>query len=296
VFLDLLLISFIKTFQQFLRLLPERMQASTGASLGRLTFKLLRERRAVAISNVARVFPNLSKKERESIATGCFEKLGINFVESLIVPYISDQERSARFTVENSHLMEEALEQNKGIIALAFHYGNWEILGVITRRLKHEIVALARPMKRHSRLNDFLNSLRSETGLTIISNASAGKEVMRLLRQNRIVAILADQREKRSRGIYVEFFGEKVPTTRGIAMIGMKTGAPVIPVYSVREGFLRYRVVFSPPLVMERNGDLDEMVYRNTRKINAFLEGVILRQPDEWFWVHRRWGRHEKKK
>ena len=62
--------------------------------------------------------------------------------------------------------------------------------------------------------------------------------VMKLLKENKIVAILGDQREKRSRGVFVELFGTKVPTSKGTAMIAMKTGAPVIPVYAVRKGFL----------------------------------------------------------
>jgi KDO2-lipid IV(A) lauroyltransferase len=114
---------------------------------------------------------------------------------------------------------------------------------------------------------------------------------MRYLKENNIVAILGDQREKRSRGIFVEFFNEKVPTSKGIATIGMKTGAPVVPVYFLREGFLRYKIVCNEPLEMERKGNINELIYRNTRKINAFLESIILKNPDEWFWVHRRWGR-----
>ena len=155
------------------------------------------------------------------------------------------------------------------------------------------VVVLARPLKRHKLLNQFLNDLRSSTGLKIIPNANTAKDVIRYLRENRIVGILADQREKRSKAVFVELFGEKVPTNKGIAAIGMKTGAPVVPMYLAREGFLRYRVVWNEPIEMERKGDIEDLIYRNTRKINAFLESIILKQPDEWFWVHRRWGKRK---
>jgi lauroyl/myristoyl acyltransferase len=114
---------------------------------------------------------------------------------------------------------------------------------------------------------------------------------MKYLRENRMVAILGDQREKRSRGVYVELFGEKVPTSKGVVMLAMRTGSPVMPVYLRREGFLRYTIVFCEPIEMERKGNIEELIYKNARKINAFLETLIAAHPEEWFLVHRRWGR-----
>ena len=163
--------------------------------------------------------------------------------------------------------------------------------GIISKLLGRDIIALARPLKRRVLLNNFLNNLRASTGLTIIVNENTGKEVMKLLKENKIVAILGDQREKSSRGVFVELFGTKVSTSKGVAAIGMKTGTAVIPVYAVRKGFLRYTFVCSKPIEMERKGNIEELIEKNTRKINAFLETIIRQYPDEWFWVHRRWGK-----
>lgn len=289
-FIDFLLVLIIKSIQQVIRILPEGAQNATGVFFGRLAFHILTKRRAVAISNVKRAFSSLAREKAADIAKRSFEKMGVNFVEQLMMPYVPKSEYAARFPVENQHHIDDALKQNKGVIGLIFHYANWEIMGVASTSLSNPVVVLARPLKRHVRLNRFLNDLRSATGLKIIPNANTAKDVIRYLRENRIVGILADQREKRSKGVFVELFGEKVSTNKGIAMIGMKTGSPVVPMYLVREGFLRYRVIWNPPIEMERKGEIEDLVYRNTRKINAFLESIILKKPDEWFWVHRRWG------
>jgi KDO2-lipid IV(A) lauroyltransferase len=196
--------------------------------------------------------------------------------------------------VEGREFFEEALLKGKGAIALGFHFGNWEVTGIVSKLLGHNIVALARPLKKQVLLNNFLNHLRESTGLTIIVNENTGRMVMRLLKENKLVAILSDQREKRSRGVFVELFGTKVPTSKGTAMIAMKTGAPVIPVYAVRKGFLSYTIVCANPIEMERTGNIEELVEKNTRKINVFLETIIREYPDEWFWVHSRWGRRNK--
>lgn len=288
---DLLLISFVKLFQVLLRLLPEKGQHLTGLALGRFAFFLLKGRRAVALSNIRRAFKHFDHDEATDVARRCFQNLGINFVEALILPSIPKDRYGERFTIENLEHFERALELKRGVLGLVFHYANWEIMGVTGWFLKNPIIALARPLKGHKLLNDFLNRLRTSTGLTIIPNADTSKDVIRYLRENRIIGILGDQREKRSQGVYVDFFGEPVPTNRGIATISMRTGVPVVPFHFVRQGFLRYRIVCSPPIEMERKGNIEELIYKNTRKINAFLETLIIENPAEWFWVHRRWGR-----
>lgn len=293
--IDLILIAVIKLFRQCLHVLPEGAQLAAGKLLGRLAFIFLGSRRNVALSNIKRVFGNLSDKEIKAIAKSNFEKLGTNVIEFLLMPFISDAEIPVRFTVEGREFFDEALRQGKGAIALGFHFGNWEVTGIISKLLGRDIIALARPLKKRVLLNNFLNHFREKTGLTIILNENTGKEVLRLLKNNQIVAILGDQREKRSRGVFVELFGTKVPTSKGVAAIGMKTGATVIPVYSFRKGFLRYTFVCASPIEMERKGNINELVEKNTRKINAFLETIIGQYPDEWFWVHRRWERRSKK-
>jgi Kdo2-lipid IVA lauroyltransferase/acyltransferase len=288
---DATIILFIKALQSVLRLLPERGKQKTGILLGRLAFLVLGDRRRIAVANLRRAFPDLTEEDRMRIARRSFENFGVNFIELLLIPFVPKEEYAGRFPLEGRHIVDEALALKRGIIALVFHFANWEIMGVAGEIIGREIVVLARPMKRHARLNRFINSLRYSTGLRILPNAETAMEVMRLLKEEAVVAILSDQREKRSRAVYVEFFGEDVPTNKGTAMIAMKTKAPVIPCHLVRQGFLRYRVVFGEQLPMERKGDLNGLIASNTRTINAVLESIIRQYPDEWFWVHRRWGR-----
>jgi KDO2-lipid IV(A) lauroyltransferase len=288
---DLFLLLVIKLFQQFVRIVPETSATRIGAGLGRIALRLLARRRKIAMANVRRIAKDLSDAQAEAVVHSCFEKLGINFVELLLIPYVSKKEFPRRFRMENVRHVEEATRLNKGILALVFHYGNWEIMGIASFLLQREVIALARPLKGQKHLQSFVNHLRAATGLTVIPNQDTARDAMKYLRENRIVAILGDQREKRSKGVFVEFFGEKVPTSKGIVALAMRTGSPVIPVYLRREGFLRYTIVFCAPIEIERKGNIEELIYRNARKINAFLETLVTAHPDEWFLVHRRFGR-----
>jgi Kdo2-lipid IVA lauroyltransferase/acyltransferase len=292
VFTDILFFSIVKGFQQFLRLLPEKAAAGVAGLLGGAAYFVLARRRQIAIVNVRRILSNSTDAQARQVVRACFRKLGINFVETLLMPYIGKEEYPQRFTLRNREYVDEALKGGKGILALSFHYGNWEVMGVISRLLGCEIVALARPLKKQKLLNAFLVSLRVSTGLSVIANQDTARDATRHLKENRMVAILGDQREKSSKAIFVDFFGEKVPTSRGIGLLAMKTGAPMIPIYGERNGFLRYTIVFSKPIEIERRpvgGErLEDLLYRNTRKINTFLESIVTEHPDEWLLVHRR--------
>lgn len=288
---DILLLPIIKLFQQVVRVLPENYAARVGALLGRVGFRLLGWRREIAAANVRKIDKNLSEDQVYGVVRRCFEKLGVNFVEQLIVPYVPKDQYRVRFKMENAQYVDEASRVNKGILALGFHYANWEITGVTSHLLGREIITLARPLKGHKLLDGFLNRLRASTGLTVIPNQDTARDALRYLRENRMVAILGDQREKRSKAVFVEFFGEKVPTSKGIVALAMRTGAPILPIYMRREGFLRYTVVYGKPIEIERKGNIEELIHRNARKINAFLEDIVKADPSEWFLVHRRFGR-----
>ena len=165
------------------------------------------------------------------------------------------------------------------------------MMGVMSKVIGQPIMVLAKPMKRKELLDEWIGEIRSASGLEVISAVNAGRKVIRALSQNRVVGILIDQRAKRSEGIWADFFGKKAPTTPGLAVLAMKTGAPVLPVFMVRDEFQGHRLIIKEPLELIRTGDIKRDVEANTQLFNRTLESMIRQYPDQWFWVHRRWAR-----
>jgi KDO2-lipid IV(A) lauroyltransferase len=90
-------------------------------------------------------------------------------------------------------------------------------------------------------------------------------------------------------GIFVDFFGELACTNVGMALLALKTGAPVVPAFNTRQADGRYRVVFEPELQLIRTGDKDRDVEKNTELFTQVIERYIRENPDHWFWLHQRW-------
>jgi KDO2-lipid IV(A) lauroyltransferase len=166
-------------------------------------------------------------------------------------------------------------------------------MGVMPRIMNHPISVIAKPVK-NSRIDRWVTDIREGAGVRVIPAERGGKKVMEALRENRLVGILIDQRAKRSEGIWVDFFGKKVPTTPAVAVLAVRTGAPVVPVFMIRNGNRQHRLVVKEPLKLVKTGEIKKDVEVNTQLMNQTLESMIRQYPDQWFWVHRRWERKKK--
>jgi KDO2-lipid IV(A) lauroyltransferase len=258
-------------------------------------FHLDWERRKVALENLQVAFGE-EKSEREllAIARRAFENLGMMAVEFFRIPKMDVETFKKRVTIEG---LEEALRllgKGKGMLLLLSHFGNWEMMGIMSKLIGDSIMVIAKPMKKNKRMDQFITEIRSAAGLEVVSSIKASRTVLKALSRNRVVGILIDQRAKRSEGIWADFFGKKAPTTPSLAVLAMKTGAPVVPVFMVRNGFGKHRLIIQGPLELVHTGDIKKDVEANTQLFNHALESMIRQYPDQWFWVHRRWERKKR--
>ncbi|HUL36296.1 MAG TPA: lysophospholipid acyltransferase family protein [Thermodesulfobacteriota bacterium] len=285
----------LRAFSFFINLLPEDFSLRAGRQLGRMMFCLDRGHRKVALENLHLAFgKEKSGEELVAIAKRTFENLGMMAVEFFRIPRMDVETFKKRVKIEG---LEEALglfKKRKGMLLLLSHFGNWEMMGIMSKLIGDSIMVIAKPMKKNQRVDQFINGIRHSTGLEVVSSIKSSRTVMKALARNRVVGILIDQRAKRSEGIWADFFGKEAPTTPALAVLAMKTGAPVVPVFMVRNGFGAHRLIIQEPLALVHTGDIKKDVEANTQLFNYKLESMIRRYPDQWFWVHRRWERKKR--
>ena len=87
----------------------------------------------------------------------------------------------------------------------------------------------------------------------------------------------------------VDFFGRPAGTFRSLALIALTTGTPVVPAATWRESNGCHVLRFEDSLPLIQCDDVGEAIRANTRAYNAALERLVLRHPEQWFWIHRRW-------
>jgi len=285
----------VKGFSLFINLLPENLSLWVGWGLGWMAFHLARERQKVALQNLHIAFDQeKSKREIHAIAKRTFQNLGMTAVEFFRIPRMDVETFKRKVEVVGREIAEEVLYNKKGALLLLSHLGNWEMMGLMSKVLENPIMVIARPIKKNRWLDRMVSEIREATGLEVISTGKASRKVIQALSQNRLVGILIDQRAKRSEGVWVDFFGRTASTTPALAVLAMRTGSPVLPVFMIRNGYRKHRLLVQEPLQFADTGDVKKDVETNTQLINHTLESMIRQYPDQWFWVHRRWERKKR--
>jgi KDO2-lipid IV(A) lauroyltransferase len=180
-----------------------------------------------------------------------------------------------------------AHRQGRGVLFLTAHAGNWELLPVLGSLYRFPVNVLYRPLDSPA-FDRLVRKMRSRFGAKMIPTHRAARKVLGCLRKGEIVAILMDQNVDWYEGVFVDFFGSRACTNKGMALIALKTGAPVLPIFLVREqgGFA---VEVGAPIPLIRTGDKTRDIEANTQLYNDAIERFVRRYPDQWFWVHQRW-------
>jgi KDO2-lipid IV(A) lauroyltransferase len=285
----------LRGFSLIINLLPEGFALWVGRQLGKGMYYLDLEHRKVAIQNLHTAFgQEKSESEILGIAKKTFQNLGMMAIEFFRLPKMDVEIFKKRVSVEGLEIVKKALEGKKGILLLLSHFGNWELMGLMSKVVGNPIAVIARPIKKNRWVDQLVAEVRNGTGLEVISTEKASRKAIRALSQNRLVGILIDQRAKRSEGVWVDFFGKKAPSTPALAVLAMRTKAPVLPVFMVRNGYGKHRLIIQEPLQLVDTGNIKRDVETNTQLLHYTLESMIRQYPDQWFWVHRRWERKKR--
>ena len=286
---------FLRGFSLFINLFPESYALWMGRQLGKVMYYLDWEHRRVAIQNLQIAFgEDKSKGEMRSIAKKNFQNLGMMAIEFFRIPYMDLETYKRKVETEGVDEALKVLERKKGALLLLGHFGNWELMALMSKVIEKPILVIAKPIKQNPWLERWFIESREGIGLEVIPPTHATPKVIHALSENKLVGILFDQRGRRSKGIWANFFGRKVPTTPGLAVMALRSGAPVLPVFMIRNEFQRHRLIVQEPLPLIHTGDFNKDVEANTQLFNNTLESIIRQYPEQWLWIHRRWERKKK--
>jgi KDO2-lipid IV(A) lauroyltransferase len=271
-----------------LRLLPGAWTRAAGRLLGRAAYRLAARHRAIALANLAQAFPERREEERARTARAAFAWFGQSLLEVVAaVPRLAEA-RFARFELVGAEHAARALAEGRGGLFFTAHWGAWEFLALAYGRAGIPHAVVARRLD-NPHLEQRLRAFRTSTGNEVIDKREGFKPMLRALREGRPLAILVDQNVSREEGVFVDFFGRPAATTPALALLHLKTGAPLLPVFAEPAPGGGGRFEVGPPLEVERTGDREQDVLRITQAATRVLEDRIRRAPEYWLWMHRRW-------
>jgi len=265
---------------------------------GRLIYRLLPIRRSVMLDNLRRVFSEaVPGSEIERLAQAHYAHLWRLGLEFLRFRWMSAEGKAALARVENAAAFARALERGKGILVLTGHFGNWEVATVAGlrqfREMRGRIHFVRRPIKPRW-LDALVNRRFRKSGFGVLPKRGSLDAILDRLAAGDAIVFPFDQHAAPPDGIEVDFFGHPAWTFKSLALIALASDATVLPAASWREDDGTHVLRFEEPLLTEAGVDANDEIRRNTRAYNAALERLILRHPEQWYWVHRRWKRAQR--
>jgi KDO2-lipid IV(A) lauroyltransferase len=176
------------------------------------------------------------------------------------------------------------------VIALGAHFGSFTLLGT---RLAIEgypfnlIVNVGRFRKLWGRFAYYQGIVGQQT-IPLKPVSASIKKSLNCLHRNEILYIVADEQQRRG-GLPVPFFGQVAYTPPGPAIFSLKTGAPILPMFVLRDDELNRTLVIKSPLQFERTKDEKKDIERLTSQFTKAIEETVRQYPSQWAWLNRRW-------
>lgn len=173
-------------------------------------------------------------------------------------------------------------------IGVTGHLGSWEMAAAGIAMGMGETHCIVRLMK-NPLAQRWLRRSRARTGLVLHDRRGGIRGFTRALHRGQVTLQAIDQNQ-RLRGVYAPFFGEVASTERAAATLAVRRGYPILVGACPRIGRgFRFRIDVEAVIEPAHTGDLESDVRSTVARLNAALEALIRRYPEQYLWIHDRY-------
>jgi len=262
---------------------PEWWKRGSPPVIALIIFLLVRRNRQGAIENQMRARGDPRRWRAALAAYRTFATFARCFTETM--EFYGPRPRRFQIDEPKRNHVAEALERGRGVILATAHVGNWDISG----RALHATgrpVQLVMGREVNETTQEYARRSREQVGMRVIfsdSSVFSAFNMIRALRSNEILAIQIDRGngEPNSSAKPVEFFGADASFQEGPFHLARLSGAPVVPVVTLRRGLRHYEILLGEPRWV--SSDVPGDAERALRQTVAFFETTIRENPEQWF-------------
>ena len=281
----------IQGFVHVIRFVPFKWTFSLMEGIGaRIFWRQAGEYKKIMMHNLnATLSDSISDTEKQRIAQESVRNMLRGFIETMCCVYTYRKKFNPLIKLEGKGNLEQALSLGKGAIAVTAHLGTFTMIGAKLHasgfRFTWTIGA-----QNHPRIAQVWRNLGEKVGpdfIVIDSLFRFHRQILRVLRRGEIIGFVCDENQKHG-GVLVEFLGRPMALPVGPAVYHLKTGAPILPMFILRQKGRRHKVIIDSPLEVPLSGDEERDVFTITDQIARVLEQFITTYPDQWSWISKR--------
>jgi len=270
------------------RYIPRPWRYAIGTAVGEAVYWAWPSKRHTLLQNMATVLgldwtnPRVRVVARRSMRNYC--KYLIEFLD---LPNLSASHSVvASMQLEGEEHLAEAISRRKGLIIVSGHFGTIELGGIRLAAMTdfHAVYDTFQP----AYLDELIRRKRLEKGIKLIP-VNRIREMLRVLHDGGTIITLFDRPMAPGKGIKVRFFGRNAYVPAGPAVLAMKTGATLLPIYLRRLPDLTFTACILPAIAWIPSGDRDTDIQVITQKVMNTLQSAIRDHPDQWYMFRPMW-------
>ena len=288
--LDYLAYLGLRIFAMLVGMFSVRANYRTARLLGELLWRIDRKHRRIARGHLRLCFPDWGEEQVLRVARQSMHNLALLAIEVLLTPRLITPRRWRRHI--RLHNMTDTLRlllrQDRPMLLITGHYGNFEVLGYTLATLGFPTVSVVRPLD-NPYIWDYMVRQLERTGQSFLYKKGAMQSVDSVLGSRGSLSIVGDQDAGR-KGLFVDFFGRPASTYKSIALLALRYQAPVIVGYGKRlSDRFEFEMGVQRVILPEEWAGRDDEVQWLTQEFTRAIEDMVRAAPEQYLWVHRRW-------
>lgn len=268
--------------------LPKQIGYLIAHIVADIVYILSPRQRAIIANNLKHVLgPEADTATLKKTVRAVLRNTAKNYIDLIKIPRLKIDDIERSITTHGWHYLEEALNKGKGVTLVTAHLGSFDMAAQIFAARSIKITVLVESLEPAPLLNH-VTSLRESNGLTFIPSKPGVMEVLiQSLRRGEVV-LLACDRDIANNGLRLDFFGKKTTLPASAVLMAMRTGASVVPIFTMRREDGHYDIYIEPAIDMIPSGN--GAVARNIEQIASIMEKYIKTCPEQWVVLNPIWA------
>ncbi|KJY84123.1 lipid A biosynthesis lauroyl acyltransferase [Vibrio galatheae] len=265
-------------------LLPYALLLRLGQSIGRIGMRFGKSRVRIARRNLELAFPDMEQAEIERVVEENFKNTGMALIETGITWFWPTWRFKRILVAKDVEILKQLDKQGKGALLCCVHALNLEITARAFGVLGLQGYGAYRPHSNPA--YEFIQYRgRTRNGNKLIYRTDL-KQMIRVLRQGHRLFYLPDQDYGHNKSVFVPFFAvEEACTTTGTSILAYTSKCAIIPGSGFRNSAGQYEIIADKDIEPDypKKDETAAAAY-----MNKFVEEIIMRAPDQWMWLHKR--------
>ncbi len=277
-----------------IQLFPAKTNLWFASWLGKRLWTYYKRGRKRAIDNLKASFPEKDQRWINKTGQRSFEQIVMMAMDIIMTPKLVKKKTWRKYsTYINAERAKWMMAEEKGMLMVTGHYGNFEIMGYLLGLFGFNIYSVSRPLDNKF-INSYLYRVRKRVGQKIIDKKGAANVMNDISSTGATLCFIADQDAGR-KGLFVDFFGRKASTYKSIGLVALMNNLPIGVGYSrrVKNKFF-FEIGISRIITPDEWADKDDPLKWVTAEYTKAIENFIREDPTQYWWLHRRWKHRPK--